>query len=287
VTAVSLLSGPAGAFAFSGPTAAASWTQVRAGGSPIVEHTPQSEWNINKFPGLDPTKGNVYYIRLQHGYSNIKFFVEDPETAEPTLVHIIKYANSNVRPSSTNPTFRAGWVARNLGNTTNLTVKGAEACTFIEGKTLRNPPPRAAKTEQTSVGTTSTNIVSIRNRIEFGGRVNRAKIYPLLVTASTQTSKAAFFELIINPTFDSDAVWEYVDQGGSIVEITKDKVGVSGGLVIGSITVTAGGSQVVRLNQTPGTETFIEAGTVVTLAARVSSGSSADMQGAITWQEDL
>jgi hypothetical protein len=213
--------------------------------------------------------------------------VEDPNTADFILVHIIKYANTATTPVVTNPSFRIGWVARNFGNTTNLTVSGASAAGFIEGEFAVSTPPRGDAHDQLAVGTTLTNIITFRNRLNFGGKRNRAELLPLIISLSTQANKSAFFQIIANPTFGGDVDFNYVDKAGSLMEVAKDAVTISGGQLIGGATVVAGSSIPVEFNIRDWHKFAALPGAIFSIAAKVSGGSAADMQATAMWTEDV
>jgi hypothetical protein len=288
VIAQSVLPQPQGAFAYSSAgTSVGSWVQIVAGATASQDFYPQSAWNRNTLPDLDHQKGNVYQIQVQYlGFGDIDFFVESKETGRFVLVHRIEFANSNTLPSVSNPTFRVGWLSSNSGNTTNVRVQGSSAGAFIEGIVKRDTPQRSAFHDQLAVTTTLTNILSLRNRISFGGKVNRAEIFPDLVSGSSQTNKSAFFVIILNPTYADPVNFEYVDENNSIAETATDLVGVTGGQLIGAITVVNGASQVIRFNQGE-QATAIYPGTTLCIAAQMASGAAADCQASTTWQEDL
>jgi len=294
VVAQALISGPMGSFAFSSSTAVAAWAQITVGVDPTINFTAQASWNEDtRLTGtvediLDPTKGNVYQIQFQYlGFGAINFFVEDSETGHFVLVHRIRFANTSTTPSVNNPTFSVGCLVRHLGNTTNLTVAGTSAGIFIEGMARRDAPARADFNDQVSVDTNLTNILTIRNRISFNGKVNRIPMFPILLTASTQANKSAFFELLLNPTFGGDLDFAYIDEASSIVETAKDLVTVSGGRLIGALTVVDQNSIIIRFNSTANQDTILTPGDVLCIAAKVSSGAASDMQTSFTWQEDI
>jgi hypothetical protein len=283
----SVLPGPQGLFSYSSAgSSVGSLSQIVAGVTGINDFTPQSSWNRDKMVALDPTMGNVYQVQFQYlGFGAIDFYVEDGPTGEFVLVHKIEFANNNTIPSVSNPTFRLGWLSSNSGNATSVRVQGSSAGAFIEGLVVRDTPPRSANNEQVGVTTALTNILSLRNRISFGGKVNRAELFPQLVSASSQTNKAAFFKIILNPTFASPVNFTYLNKVSSISEVATTSVGVSGGQDIGSVTITNTGSIVLRFNE--GQVTPVHPGSTICLAAQMSSGSASDCQATITWQEDL
>ena len=232
--------------------------------------------------------GNVYQIQFQYlGFGAIRFFIEDSASGEFVLVHTIEFANNNTTPSVSNPTFRIGWLVNNFGNTTSVRVQGSSAGAFIEGKIARDQAPRSASKEQLSIGTTPTNVLSFRNRISFGGKVNRAEIFPNIIFASSQTTKAAFFRILVNPVYSAPVTFSYIDKDNSLVEIATDKVFVTGGRDIGTITVTSGGSTQIVFNRTEGQPTAIQPGSNVCIVAAMSSGAASDCQVSATWEEDI
>lgn len=297
VLAQAVLNGPGGSFAFVSATAVATWVQITVGVLPDTDFTPQDEWSEDTFikwrsdvndSEFDPTLGNVYAIQVQYlGFGGIKFFIEDPNTADFILVHIIKFANTSTLPSVTNPSFRIGWVARNFGNTSNLTVAGASAAGFIEGAFAVSTPPRGDDHDQLSVGTTLTNIITFRNRLNFNGKRNRAELLPLLLSLSTQANKSAFFQIIANPIFGGDMDFNYIDKSGSLMEVAKDAVIISGGQLIGSATVVAGSSIPIQFNTRDWHKFTAIPNQTFSVASRVSSGSAADMQVTVVWAEDI
>ncbi len=294
VVAQAVISEAQGAFAYTSATSTGSWSQVVAGVTANTTFIPQSTWNQDtRLNGtvdeiLDPMKGNVYQIQFQYlGFGAIKFYIEDKMTGGLVLVHTIPFGNTNTFTSVNNPTFRVGWIARNVGNNTNITIQGGSAATFVEGPIFRDIPPRSASTDQSSVGSTLTNQISLRNRITFGDKVNRAEVLPLLISGSTQSTKFAFFKILLNPTYASTVVFNYIDKNGSLVEVATDAVAVSGGQEIGTVTIVAGSSQLIRFNEIMNTVTAVFPGTTVCIAAQVPSGAAADCQTAVTWQEDL
>lgn len=269
-----------------------AWVQISAGVSITIDFTPQASWNIDTRESadaqinLDPTKGNVYQVQYEYlGFGGINFFLEDSESGEFVIVHRIEYANQNIKPSVTNPTFRAGWLVQNVGNITNVKIQGGSVGLFIEGKIVRHALPRTDFVDAPTIGNVLTNIAATRNRISFAGKINRAEFFPILANVSTQANKLAFFSIILNPVFADPVVYSYVDKDNSITEITMDHVEITGGIDLGSFTIVDGN---------PGTITFegkneiiVFPGETLAMAAIVPSGAAADCQAALTWQEDI
>lgn len=259
------------------------WVQLVDGIGSTRTFYPQTEWNRHTAPWLDPSKGNVYQVQFQYlGFGAIDFFIENPENGRFKLVHSIEFANKHDTPSVSNPIFRLGWLTSNVGNTTPKKVQGTSAMGGVQGSVQYDSNPRAASNEQLSVGSTLTNILSVRNRIAFGDKVNRIDLIPTIASLASQTNKAAFFKIIINPTYSSPVNFEYTNKTESISEIAKDFVVVTGGEEIGSITVVAGSPATVNLPPDS-----IQSGDVICIAAQMTSGQAADCQASLIWQEDL
>ncbi len=285
VVSASLLAGPQGSFAFTSSTAVAAWVQITAGVLRTDFFTKQADWNVDNVPDLDPTKGNDYKIKYKFlGFGGIKLFVEDVDTATPRLVHIIKYGNKNILPSSTDPIFRVGWAVQNAGNTTSLELSGASLGGAVEGKVVLSPGSTAADHLAVNIPTTGqTNLISIRNRLVFGDKRNRTETRLLFLTVSTDSSRGSIIRLLINPTYADTVNFTYIDKEGSTTEIAKEQVLVTGGQFVGSF-VTSQAGTLINLNELSATvlaqETMAFVGTTV-------SGAPADISISVTAREDL
>lgn len=294
VIAQALISGPQTTpFLFSSTGAAvATWVQITAGVTVTVDFIPQASWNIDTRistdvqDNLDPTKGNVYQIQAGMGFSNVSFSLKDSKTGSLVPVHTLQYVNQNTTPLTTNPTYRVGWLNRNLGNTSDLITQGDSAAIYIEGRIERAAQPLSSSNTQLSVGLTPTNIIAFRNRTSFAGKVNRIEVFPNLFTAATEANKASIFQLIANPVFSGDEDWSYFDKATSITEIMTDALPLVGGSPLGTVIVAAGTSFPIRFNVTNKQVTAFGPTLSLALVASITSGSAGDMFGAATWIED-
>ncbi len=292
VVARSLLAEPGGSFAFSSATAVAAWVQVIAGVVNTSDFIAQTNWNIDtRISGdtdinLDPAKGNVYQVQMQYlGFGGIEFYVEDKDSAELVLVHRIKFANANTQTSVGNPTFRVGWLSLNDGNTTSITVKGGSAGGFIEGMAARTEAPRAQENTAASVPTANPiNILSIRNRIVFGTRRNRAETFGLSLTAATDTTKAAIIEVRSGATIAGDLDFSYIDKTNSTTEVATDGGAVSAGRLIASFIVPSSGGIIANLEELLA---LLLPGEMLTVSAQITSGAASSVSASLTWQEDI
>lgn len=231
--------GPQGLFTYSGSTGlVGTFDQVAAGVDVSIDFTPQSDFNKDVADWLDPQSGNVYEIKFSYlGFSSIEFYIKNPADNKNTLVHVLDYSG-NSSPIVRNPTFRIGWVVRNLGNTTSMTVSGASAMSANEGIVVNDNQPRALELLDRNVDQNLTNMITLRNRFHFGGIINRAPVSPLYLSLATDGTRGAVFTILAFPEFDDDLTFEYVDKQNSIIEVAYDNVGVSGGRVIATFNVT-------------------------------------------------
>lgn len=283
----------AGTFSFSSATCSATWVEVTSGVNPVETWIPKADWNVRPDIDIDPTKGNVYKIQVQYlGFGGIRFFRENRTTAAFELVHVIRYADTDIIPSVSNPIFRVGWATRNTGNTTNVVVQGSSAGSFIEGIIKYDGIPRGACNTQPSVGVPSvgvlgTNVIGFRNRLTFNETANRAEIIPLILSLATDSNKIAIFQIVANPIPATGSIieWQFVDENLSLMEFTNSNVDIIGGQVVSCLNVSSVNSKDIDMQkllefQSPNTEFAIVAGLA-------SSGTSANMTASGTWKEDL
>lgn len=278
-----------GAFTYSaGATgSAAAWVQIKNGALPAEAWVKKADWNVNPNIDIDPTKGNVYQIQLQYlGFGGIKFYIENPDTANYELVHIIKYANSATVPSVSNPIFRVGWAVRNTGNTTDVTIQGASAAAFVEGEVVYDGATKGSCTTTIGVSTATENVLSLRNRLAFNGTTNRAEIIPLLISLATDTSKSAVFDILMEPEVNAGDFldWQFFNEPLSLMELATNKVDIIGGVPVACFIVKASSSLVIDMQK------ILQAhppGAAFSIAARVTSGAASDMDVSATWKEDL
>ncbi|MHA2248251.1 MAG: hypothetical protein ACXADY_25095, partial [Candidatus Hodarchaeales archaeon] len=208
-----------GSFSISGGVTA-TITEKTAGVVKTDNHTAQASWNIttDPFTGFDPTELNIY--RIQFGYlgiANILFSIYDPTTRSFIPVHQIEWANANSVPHLGSPNLKIGWTAASLGSSgTNLTVCGASAAIMLEGKRESSNQGFANENTVLAVGTTLTNLITLKNRIVFNDRFNLGKIQPLLVSVNNDHNKGAIVEIILNPDIAGTQNFQYEEEHNSL-----------------------------------------------------------------------
>ncbi len=287
VVAVSDIAEPMDAFAFALDTAtgtAGTWTEIQSGALAVVDFTAQADWSEDPMPDLDPTKGNVYDISFQYlGYGPMLFSIGENEKSLK-LVHIIEYSNLFTLPSLGDPTFTVGWTVASAGSTTDLVLAGASAGMFVEGKAVITEAPRTITNTLLAVGTTPTNLLTIRNRSVRGDRRNRAATALLEASAVTDSIKGVVIDLIIDADVAGSPTFQYVDKTLSNTEFDVVGTTVTGGTSIGVLSAIAGSSDEIDLDKIMAT---LLPNQTLTLAAFVVAIPAADVTANLIYQEDI
>lgn len=275
----------AGAFAFTSATAVAAWTQTAAGAVPTYDWIPQANWTNPPDWAFDPTKGNVFQIKIQYlGYGGISFYMENPNTSAYEVVHVYDYANQHTEPTISDPTFRVGWEVINQGNTTNLTIRGATAAAFNEGIVMPDERPRAIEATVTGVNTTRNNLFTCRNTTEFNGKINRIDVLPVVLILSGEHNKTLIFSLQLNETSAGDLNFQYIDPVNSVFEYATDFVQMNGdGRTIAGVPIR--GTSVVQLDLGRLLR-YLLPGETLTLSVRTASGVGAEADYSLSFVED-
>lgn len=273
-----------GTYSFSHATATASWAQNAAGVTKTTDFFARANWNIDTCSWLVPTKGNVYQIKCQYlGYGAIKFYVEDPSTGRFKYVHQIVRANAYTEPTVTNPSMHAGVFAASLGSTTNLTAVSACVAAFIEGTPGRTRNPRSYSNNK-SIGTTLTNIFSVRNRDVFNSVYNQVEIELLQLTVFTDSSKGAKIVIYASPTLAGEPDWTFLSSSNLVSEIDVAGTTVTGGTPLFEMQIAGNSSTVINLDNL---RTRIPPGYYITVAGNVNSGAASVIGAGLSWYEDL
>lgn len=277
----------AGTYTYSHATSTGTIAQNTAGVTKTSTHIPQADWNEDNLSTwttpLNPAKGNVYQISYQYlGFGAIRFYVEDNETGEFTLVHMIKYANANTTTSVHNPSLRFGMYSASVGSTTDIDVKCSSVSMFVQGVVSKTRNPRAVKHTQ-SVSSSFTNVLTLRNRRTYNGIYNQVEFEPVSLSLASESSKNVEIEIRTNAVFASTT--NYTAVGTNLVtDIDTTANTFTNGTLLAAFTLAANQNTTINLTdfqiRVPPTLTF-------TIAARVTSGAAANVTAALTYYEDL
>ncbi len=257
--------------------------------------TTQTSWNIDVMDGtgddnnpsgvlLDTTKGNVYAISFQWlGFGAIDYCIEDPKTGKLTVVHREQYANNNTVPSVAIPSFPIHYHVKNTTNTTNIVLKTSSCAAMIQGKIVHLGPVNSKGNSKTSVGTTLTNIITIRNKTTYQTLTNQIPILLASLSAAVDGTKPATVEIIINGTLGGTPSYTDISVNTSVVDYDTAGTTVTGGKNRGTFSLAKADGFFQDLKDL---EITIFPGDTLTIAARASSGTT-DVIASPTWIEDM
>lgn len=280
-----------GTFSFSSTgTATGTFTEIQAGVGTTDTWIDQADWNINTLTDasrdgfvLDPTKGNIFEVRFQYlGYGVITYSVADPATGMLKDVHSVKYPNSSTIPNLESPVFHISWFAASLGSTTNTEIWGVSAYAAVDGDVTPTKNPIAHSNTKSSIGTTLTNVLSLRNSPIINGVINESSMFPKFINVAVDGTKNAVIELHLNPTLGGEPNWTYHEEGTHVAEIDTAATTVSGNTEVVVFPVDKAGSISIdltslniRMNRTD----------VLTIAVKATSATT-EATAALTWSED-
>lgn len=195
--------------------AAGSCVETLAGAASSDNWIAQSSWNGDKLDGtgasgvtLDPSKGNVFQIKLQYlGFGSVVFEVEvnpdDANNPDFVAVHTLKFPNTRTSVTQSQPSFPFTMAAYSAGSTTNVSVSVGSFAGFIEGKRVAIGPRQSYynNTGVTSSTSAYVPIFTVRNNIVFNSRTNQVVSNLLGVSGAAKSNTGlTTFYLIKNAT---------------------------------------------------------------------------------------
>jgi len=264
----------------------ASIVEKTAGVSQTDNHTAQASWNVTTTPfaSFNPTKLNIYKIQFGYlGIANIEYSIYDPNRGKFVLVHQVEWANTQVITHISNPNFKIGWTSASLGASgTNLTVTGASGSIMLEGDEVIKNNTFADENTVSSIGTTLTSLITIKNRTVYGDRYNLGKIIPLTISVNNDHTKGAIIEVFRNTTIGGATNYQFEDEYNSIAAVDKAGTTVTGGVLIDAFTVESGGTKELDLSIL---NTELLPDSTFTVAGKTVQGTGAEMTATIAWKE--
>lgn len=281
-----------GSFAFADTDTtgiAASFAETVAGASPTDTWIAQSSWSEDVMDGtgasgvtLDQTKGNVFQIQYQWlGFGAIQFYIEKPSTGEFALVHRIEYANANTDPSILNPALPLFAQGENTSNTSNIQIQSSSMAAFVEGIDKSLGLKESSGNTKTSVGTTQTNILTIRNKNIFQGKSNRVRIKLEFMTVSADGTKNVEMQVTKNTVLGGTPSYSDINANQSVVEVDTAGTTITGGRQIFAIEL---GKAEGRDRNLLDLDVILHPGETITFSGAAASGTS-DISAACSWIE--
>lgn len=191
---------------FNGASSIATPAIVQTGVLPIQTFISQSSWNIDKMDGtgpsrftIDKTKGNIYGIGYQYlGFGNPTFSIEDPKTGLLTACHMIERANSGTSVVVQNPTMTGLWGAYNSGSlASSVTVNGASAAIFTEGKIIKNLGTAfSVSAVKSSISATEVPLLTIRANQVLNGQCCYGELDPFNISTANDAGNSSAGKLL-------------------------------------------------------------------------------------------
>lgn len=282
-------------------TPIATVSTAQAGVLPVQTFISQSNWNIDKVDGkgvsqfkLDPRKGNVYGVGYQYlGFGDPIFSVEDSRTGAFTNVHRIQTANKTTLPVLSNPQMSATWEVYNSGSISSVSVTGASAATFVEGKINRSVGTSFAYTNTvSSVTTVIKPALTIRANRVFQNRTSYGELELYNVSVGTDTGNASTTRLLRvliykNARLVGPVNYQHVDPVRSMTAVDTAATSINilpETQLLKSYLVPANSSVTLSLHNE---NFFLGTGERLTVAVQAVANDIATVSVSTSWFEDI
>lgn len=239
----------------------------------------QNDWNIDKKPGLNPSKGNVFQIKYQWlGYGMQYFYIENEE-GRLSLVHKIKYSNYNTETSILNPNLPMSAYAVNTGNTIPITLRTPSAIAGLNGDGFNDAiSTNVAQDGTATVTGTDIPILSFRMGDIYKGKANRLFAQVLRAVFACEGSQPVRFRAYAGGTLVGGA-WDYISEEVSPMEYNNTATSYTPGLFIGSFPVARNSTLEVAFGVT---NFRIYAGQQIVLA--VTAPANSEVVCGVNWK---
>lgn len=163
---------------------------------------------------IDYSKGNIYDIQMQwRGVGNIKFFVGNPDTGVPQLVHEFKLLNTLTALSTADAAMCVGFRATNT--TEDVIIQCGCVDLTSEGGTKDKEEYASAYAEGVSIST-DTPVIVVRQPATISGKFNSRDVR--LARITVQCDKKAVFKVWTtrNATTITGATFKPVNNGSFV-----------------------------------------------------------------------
>lgn len=252
----------------------------------------QTSFNLDKLNGtgasgitIDPTKLNIFQITIGYlGGRGCRFSVLSPISGDWVVFHDYNLSGTQTsQTQSINPTMTFGIQATNTTNNTNIVVRSGSVGMFIVGLRERIGSTYGQNNFK-SIGTTETNVITIRNNSTINGVTNQAQLRVRSISVATAASVPVVFKLIKNSTLGGSPSYTNIDATNSIAAFDVAGTTITGGNVQFNTVCTTGGSVFVDLTDF---DIFLSPNETLTCSAVATSGAAANHAVAINWNEDI
>lgn len=266
--------------------------------------TSQTAWNYDVMDGtgfsgmtLNPLLGNVYRIQFQWlGFGAINFFIEETNSGSFTLVHRIKYANTNANTTISYASFPVYFSNKNTTNTTAVVLKTPCISAFIEGQKIFLGPKFSLDNYKTlyegiTVGT-NYSILGLQNKATYQTKTNLIPIFFRMVSSTSDTTTVCYIiTMIRGGTVGGTPSYTDVNTTNSVVSYDTAGTTVTGGVEIFSFAVTSTSayySSTTSQDLVP-LDLFLSPGETLNICVKylTAPGNNPDTLVCISWVEDV
>lgn len=252
----------------------------------------QADFNADKLDGtgssgitIDPTKINIFQLSIGYlGVRGCTFSIQNPDTKAWIAFHEYSFMNTTAdQTQSVNPTMTFGIQATNTTNATNVVVKASSVGVFIVGSRERIGSTYGVNNNK-SVGTTETNLLTIRNNTTMNSVTNQAQIRIRSLSLATSANVPVVYKLTKNTTLGGVPAYTNIDATNSCAAYDTAGTTITGGNVQFNTTVGANGNVFVDLTEF---DIFLAPGDTLTVSVASISGGAQASVAAINWNEDI
>ncbi|MFT6765180.1 MAG: hypothetical protein ACJAZS_000047 [Alteromonas naphthalenivorans] len=274
-------------------SAAGTFASTLVGTGTTDTFTSQANWSIDTFDGtgsggvtLDTTKGNVYQIRYQWlGFGAITYAIENASTGNFEVCHIEAFSNSSLTPSVDNPTLPLFYQVKNDSNTTNLTLKSGSIGGFIEGKPNPFGVVRGVSATTTTIDTTESPILSIRNSFLYNSKINKDPVKLNFISMSVDHTKPITLGFYANSNLVG-ASFADIETNTSLVQKDTSATGFSGGTLLFKLALGKTGNEYISLVNDPASG-ILQPGDDITITGITSAGSGGEANVSLNFIEKI
>ena len=262
-----------------GTSLAADFDPLVTGQAPIDDWVFLPDFNGGSdLSWLNTTSMNIYQVRSGYlGAAPTTIYVFNPNGANWVPMHTFYWANRYTTANFYVPRLKPGWAATCFGACDGEpVVRGASTSISVEGSAMADTKHmRFVENDVASISQTPTTVLSIRPRLVYAKAHSLATITVWSISASTGSQRGASFALFKNCALSApDPTWEYLDEVGSIIEVSTTASDCTGGEPIFSIDV---GNRDAAYQKIEDLGIEVSEGDQITVMANVRDGTPADI----------
>ncbi len=233
---------------------------------------------------FDPTKGNIWQINVAYlGFSDIsiQLYID----GEFRTVHTLKFSNSSLQTSFTDPSFRFLMTYEVLVGPAlapGLPLVGNGSYGALSYSEYNTSDFHCYDRTQTILANTETVVFGIQNPGVWFGRQNPILCSPVLLSMASDGTKSCLIKIYggITSSIVSGGAWVDVDENYTPVQANTTCTKVVGAKELFSFVISKIDKAIIDMNSF----NFFANGNTCWLVTVISTGAS-DILSSITWKE--